>query len=144
VSASANPTAGTSGGVGLVKAALDWVLHLDTRLTALAAQHGPWAHAILAAIVFCETGLVVTPLLPGDSLLFAAGAVAGMGFLDVRVLIFSLLTAAVLGDAVNYALGRNLGEVAFSKYPSVFKPEYLQKTRDFFAKYGGKTVVIAR
>lgn len=137
-------SAAGSSGTSIASKIFAFVFHLDTHLAALVAAKGAWAYAVLMGIVFAETGLVLTPLLPGDSLLFAAGAVCGMGSLDVRLLILGLVTAAVLGDFVNYSAGRVLGSAAFERFPRVFKPEYLQRTRSFYAKYGGKTVVLAR
>lgn len=121
-------------------AALDFFLHLDTHLLSIIEQHGAWTYLILFVIVFCETGLVFTPFLPGDSLLFAAGTFAGVGSLDVGLLLVLLWAAAIIGDAVNYAIGR-----FFGKHVARFvRPQYLQKTHDFYAKYGAKTIVIAR
>lgn len=124
--------------------ALSFVLHLDKHLTALVAASTGRTYAILFAIVFAETGLVVTPFLPGDSLLFAAGTLAALGSLSLPLLMVLLFVAAVAGDTVNYAAGAWLGAQAFSAYPAVFRPEYLSKTRAFFAKHGPKTIVLAR
>ena len=126
---------------------LDFILHIDQHLIALAAQYGIWIYAILFIIVFCETGLVVTPFLPGDSLLFAAGAVAtaSAGALNVHLIVAVLLAAAVLGDASNFEIGKYFGAKLFSRPDSkIFKPEYLAKTHAFYEKYGGKTIIIAR
>ncbi len=127
---------------------IDWFLHIDKHLTEVAAQYNTWTYAILFIIVFCETGLVVTPFLPGDSLLFAAGAIAAapdQNTLNVHVMALLLLTAAILGDAVNYAVGRKMGKAVFDKKDSrIFKPQYLERTHKFFEKYGNKTIVIAR
>jgi membrane-associated protein len=120
------------------------VFHLDTQLSALVAAKGAWAYGLLSFVVFAETGLVITPILPGDSLLFAAGALTSIGSLDIRLLLLCLLASAIAGDSVNYSLGRALGSAAFFRFPSVFKPEYLQRTRSFYSKYGGKTIVLAR
>ena len=124
---------------------IDFVLHIDQHLIELAQTYGLWIYAILFLIVFCETGLVVTPFLPGDSLLFAAGAVAALGGMNVHIAAALLLAAAVIGDAVNFAIGKYFGEKLFAKPDSrVFKREYLDKTHAFYEKYGGKTIILAR
>lgn len=124
--------------------AFDVFLHIDAHLSAVIAQYGPLTYAILFAVIFCETGLVVTPFLPGDSLLFAAGAFAAKDVLDPLLLFGLLLAAATLGDSVNYAVGAQLGARAFREGSRVFKEEYLAKTQRFYARYGAKTIVIAR
>lgn len=124
---------------------IDFVLHIDQHLIELIQTYGLWIYAILFLIVFCETGLVVTPFLPGDSLLFAAGAVAALGGMNVHIAAALLLAAAVIGDAVNFAIGKYFGEKLFAKPDSrVFKREYLDKTHAFYEKYGGKTIILAR
>lgn len=124
---------------------IDFVLHIDQHLIELTQTYGLWIYAILFLIVFCETGLVVTPFLPGDSLLFAAGAVAALGGMNVHIAAGLLLAAAVIGDAVNFAIGKYFGEKLFAKPDSrVFKREYLDKTHAFYEKYGGKTIILAR
>lgn len=124
---------------------IDFVLHIDHHLIELTQTYGLWIYAILFLIVFCETGLVVTPFLPGDSLLFAAGAVAALGGMNVHIAAALLLAAAVIGDAVNFAIGKYFGEKLFAKPDSrVFKREYLDKTHAFYEKYGGKTIILAR
>ena len=124
---------------------IDFVLHIDQHLIELTQTYGLWIYAILFLIVFCETGLVVTPFLPGDSLLFAAGAVAALGGMNVHIAAGLLLAAAVIGDAVNFAIGKYFGEKLFAKPDSrVFKREYLAKTHAFYEKYGGKTIILAR
>lgn len=124
---------------------IDFIIHIDKHLTELAATYGSLAYAILFVIVFCETGLVVTPFLPGDSLLFAAGALASQGAFNVHLLALLLLVAAILGDAVNYAIGRRMGPAVFERKNSkVFRPEYLARTQKYFEKYGAKTIVLAR
>ena len=126
---------------------LDFILHIDQHLIALAAQYGIWIYAILFLIVFCETGFVVTPFLPGDSLLFAAGAVAAAsaGALNVHIIVAMLLAAAILGDASNFEIGKYFGTKLFAHPNSrLFKPEYLAKTHQFYEKYGGKTIILAR
>lgn len=126
-------------------ALVDFILHIDKHLDVLIAEYGSWTYGILFAIVFCETGLVITPFLPGDSLLFATGIFAARGslsFWNVSLLIF---VAAVLGDAVNYAVGKYLGHRVFEmKDSKIFRKEYLERTQRFFEKYGPKAIVLAR
>jgi len=119
----------------------DLIVHLDTHLEAFVAQHGAWVYALLFAIVFCETGLVVTPFLPGDSLLFVAGAIAAVGGMDVVVVTATLVAAALCGDNVNYWVGRWAGKSIFSKY---INPIHLQRTQAFYERHGGKTIILAR
>jgi len=129
---------------------VDIFLHLDTHLTQFVATYGGWVYALLFLIVFAETGLVVTPFLPGDSLLFAAGALAAAGGLNVWTVIALLSVAAVLGDAVNYAAGRFVGPRVFSATDRssglhrLLNREHLQRTHAFFEKYGGKAVILGR
>ncbi len=124
---------------------VDVVLHLDRHLQNLTEQYGVWMYAILFAIVFCETGLVVTPFLPGDSLLFAAGALAALGSLDVWLLTLLLVVAAILGDTVNYHLGRYFGtRVLRGEHSLLFNRKHLDRTREFFEKYGAKAIILAR
>lgn len=123
----------------------DIVLHLDRHLQWLVANYGPWIYAILFAIVFCETGLVVTPFLPGDSLLFTAGAVAAAGGLEVHFLVVLLIAAAVLGDTVNYAFGHYVGPRVFHYEDSFWlNRKHLDRAHAFYERHGGKTIVIAR
>jgi membrane-associated protein len=124
---------------------VDFFLHLDQHLAEVIQRYGTSTYALLFLIVFLETGLVVTPLLPGDSLLFAAGSFAGLGILRFWPLFFLLCAAAILGDTVNYAIGARLGPRVFH-YPKsrFFNPEHLKKTHAFYEKYGGKTIIIAR
>jgi membrane-associated protein len=122
----------------------DMVIHFDTYLPGIIATYGFWTYFILFAIIFLETGLVVFPYLPGDSLLFVAGALAGAGLLRVEVLIPLLIAAAVIGDSVNYWIGHTTGMKVFEKNYSLVKKEQLEKTEEYFAKYGGLTIVIAR
>jgi membrane-associated protein len=124
---------------------VDFFLHLDQHLAEVIQRYGTSTYALLFLIVFLETGLVVTPLLPGDSLLFAAGSFAGLGVLRLWPLFFLLCAAAILGDTVNYAIGARLGPKVFH-YPKsrFFNPEHLKKTHTFYEKYGGKTIIIAR
>jgi membrane-associated protein len=130
----------------LLKTFLDIVLHLQDHLYDLTRNYGPWIYGILFLIIFAETGLVVTPFLPGDSLLFAIGAVAANPESGLNVWLAGLLmlVAAILGDTVNYSVGKYAGRRLATRFPKVIKPEYLQKTSDFFVKYGGKTVILAR
>uniref|UniRef100_A0A7S1CVG1 VTT domain-containing protein n=1 Tax=Picochlorum oklahomense TaxID=249345 RepID=A0A7S1CVG1_9CHLO len=128
--------------VHMVKKAVSFVLHLDVHLGDIVSRFGVLTYGILFAIVFAETGLVVTPLLPGDSLLFATGALAGLGKLNIAVLLTLYMTAATLGDAVNYSIGKFLGKRAMES--KLVKAEYVKKTESFYEKYGGKTIVLAR
>ncbi len=129
----------------LLKTVIEFVLHIDRHLSAIIQQFGAWTYAILFAVIFIETGLVVMPFLPGDSLLFAAGTFAALGALDVRLLIALLAVAAVVGDTVNYWIGHRIGEKAFSREDArFFKKEYLDRTHAFYEKHGGKTIIIAR
>jgi len=124
---------------------VDVLMHLDRHLQAIIHAYGVWTYGILFLIIFCETGLVVTPILPGDSLLFAAGAIAAGGSLDVAWLFGILSVAAVAGDTVNYQIGLYLGPKALYKENArVLKKEYLDRTHRFYDRYGGKTIVIAR
>lgn len=121
------------------------LLHLDKYLGAVIQDYGAWTYLILFLIIFCETGLVVTPILPGDSLLFAIGTFCGLGYLDLWLTLGLLSVAAVLGDTVNYAVGNYIGPKVFHYENSrIFRKEYLQKTHAFYEKYGGKTIIIAR
>src|SRR5512136_2028705 len=124
---------------------VDFFLHLDRHLAEVIQSYGMFTYVILFLVVFCETGLVVTPFLPGDSLLFAAGSFAALGALDVRLLFLLLWAAAVLGDNVNYAIGHYLGPRVFHYERSrFFNPDHLRKTHRFYEKYGVKTIIIAR
>ena len=124
---------------------LDLILHLDVYLDMLVRNYGVWIYAILFLVIFCETGLVVMPFLPGDSLLFIAGAIAAGGGMDPVLLGGLLMLAAILGDSTNYVIGRTAGERLFSNPNSkIFRRDYLQKTHDFYDKHGGKTVTLAR
>ncbi len=128
----------------LLKDFIDLFLHLDTHLSELIATYGTWTYAILFLIIFCETGLVVTPFLPGDSLLFAAGTFAGMGDLHPGILFLLLFSASVLGDSTNYWIGRYIGPRAFSGNIRFLKRQYLDKTHAFYDRHGRKTVILAR
>ena len=128
----------------LLKQFADLFLHLDQHLSQVIAAYGGWTYLILFVIVFCETGLVVTPFLPGDSLLFAGGTFAALGALDVRLMILLLVAAAVLGDTVNYWVGAAVGPRAFSGELRFLKQAHLDRTRAFYARHGGKTIILAR
>ena len=124
---------------------VDLILHLDQHLLELARTYGIWIYAILFLIVFLETGLVVTPFLPGDSLLFVAGAIAAAGEMNVHGVVLLLTVAAILGDSVNYAIGRYLGPRVFRfEDTRFFKRAYIDRTHAFFERHGGKTIIIAR
>lgn len=130
---------------------IDLFLNLDDHLAETAAQYGPWIYAILFAIVFAETGLVVTPILPGDSLLFAAGALAALpGGLDIRLVFVLLVTAAILGDGVNYHIGKAVGPRIFSAdatdtwFQRMLNRDHLNKAHAFFEKYGGMAIIMGR
>jgi len=131
--------------VDLLTAFIDLVLHLDTHLLALTQQYGVWIYAILFLIIYCETGLVITPFLPGDSLLFVAGALCGMGALQLEWLIPLLILAAFSGDNTNYWIGRLLGmRLLKSANNRLIKREHLDKTHAFYERHGGKTIIFAR
>lgn len=131
--------------IELLQYGIDIIIHLDKHLGAIIQQYGFWTHLLLFLIIFCETGLVVTPILPGDSLLFAAGTFAALGSLDLAWLAVSLSIAAVLGDTVNYWIGCLAGPKVFSSGTSrLLNRQYLDQTHQFYEKYGGKTIIIAR
>ena len=124
---------------------VEFVLHLDQNISLLIATFGVWTYIILFAVIFCETGLVVAPFLPGDSLLFAAGAFAALGSLDFTLLFVSLAAAAIIGDTVNYWLGHYVGPKVFTKKNVRFmNREHLERAHRFYEKHGGKTIVLAR
>jgi membrane-associated protein len=129
---------------------VDLLLHVDEYLRDLVEMYGPWIYAILFAIVFAETGLVVTPFLPGDSLLFAAGALAATGALDVTAASIVVLAAAIVGDAVNYAIGRSVGRQLVRRaetdprWRRWINPAYVARAHEFFERHGGKAIVLAR
>ena len=129
---------------------IDLILHVDVILLDLVKTYGAWVYGVLFAIIFAETGLVVTPILPGDSLLFAAGALAATGALDVRVVLVLLLVAAVAGDAVNYSVGRAVGVRIIRRaeidprWRRWINPAHLAKAHEFFERHGGKAIVLAR
>ncbi|HUQ15181.1 MAG TPA: DedA family protein [Gemmatimonadales bacterium] len=128
----------------LLRSVVDLFLHLDQHLSRVIADYGVWTHLILFFIVFAETGLVVTPFLPGDSLLFAAGTFAALGSLDLWLLVVLLVAAAILGDTVNYWVGAWVGPRAFSGNIRFLRKDYLDRTHAFYEKHGGKTVILAR
>ena len=129
-----------------IKQFIDLFLHVNEHLEALIQSWGPWTYVLLFAIIFCETGLVVTPFLPGDSLLFAAGAMAALypQHLSVWTLLVILTIAAILGDTLNYAIGRWIGPRAFKIDKWFLKHEHLERTQGFYERHGGKTIVLAR
>jgi membrane-associated protein len=130
----------------VVRDLIDWVLHFDTHLREIVSQYGGWTLAILFLIIFAETGLVVTPFLPGDSLLFVAGTLAGDGRLNLGGVLVVILAAAIIGDTVNYHAGHFVGPRVFreGRRSRFLKRDHLEKTERFFEKYGGKTIIIAR
>lgn len=123
---------------------VDIILHLDKHLEIIIGNYHYFTYVILFLIIFCETGLVITPFLPGDSLLFVAGTLAAVTILDPVVLFFILTLAAIIGDSVNYSIGSFFGSKVYEKPSRIFKKEYIDKTHEFYEKYGGKTIVIAR
>jgi len=130
--------------VELIKELLSFALHLDTHLHEIFVEYGAWTYGILFLIIFCETGLVVTPFLPGDSLLFAVGALAAAGGLNVGVLFVLLAAAAILGNTLNYSIGRYLGPKAFTDHHRFFRKEYLHRAHAFYERHGGKAIALSR
>ncbi len=131
--------------VDAIKFLIDFVLHIDKHLFEIVSKYETWTYLILFLIVFAETGLVVTPILPGDSLLFAAGAIAGSsGGLDIFYLMIILFIAVFAGDNTNYFIGNYIGPKVFEKNYRLLKREYLEQTRTFYAKHGGKAIIMAR
>ncbi len=128
----------------LIQHFFDLFVHLDDHLHAIIRAFGAWTYVILFLVIFCETGLVVTPFLPGDSLLFATGALAASGSLSATALFLLLCAAAILGDTVNYWIGERVGVRVFRDDARILKTSYLRKTEEFFEKYGGKTIILAR
>lgn len=129
----------------IIKAFFEFVIHIDVHLSEIIQSYGLWTYLILFLIIFCETGLVVTPILPGDSLLFAAGTFAARGDFNVMWLSIVLSIAAILGDTVNYWIGNFIGPKIFHKeHVRFLNKEYLDRTHEFYEKYGGKTIIIAR
>ena len=129
-----------------MKEIIDFILHIQEHLTEFTRAHGSLIYGLLFLIVFCETGLVVTPFLPGDSLLFAVGALAAdpASGLNIWIAALVLLVAAILGDTVNYWIGRKFGGWMMRTFPRIVKPSHIQKTNEFFVRYGGKTIILAR
>ena len=125
----------------LVVTLWDWVVHLDRNLSLFVKQHGTWVYVLLFVIVFCETGLVVTPFLPGDSLLFVVGTLAAAGGMDIAVVMAVLVAAALCGDNVNYGIGRWTGTRLFARW---INPAYLRRAHEFYERHGGKTIILAR
>lgn len=126
----------------MIEQFIDYILHVDKHLLAFAQSYGTLIYVLLFAIVFCETGLVATPFLPGDSLLFAVGALAPQGFVELKIVIPLLIAAAILGDTVNYWIGRKAGGWIVGR--KWFKREYMAKTEEFFIRHGGKAIILAR
>lgn len=127
-----------------IKGLLDYFLHLDDKLVGFIQLYGTWTYGIIFAIVFVETGLVIMPLLPGDSLLFAVGSLCGTGALDLMTSMVLLFIAAVLGDTLNYSIGRYLGPIVFEKDYKLIKKKHLMQAQEFYEKHGGKAIIIAR
>lgn len=130
--------------IDLFSQAVDFVLHIDKNLVLIVSQYGVWTYGILFAIIFLETGLVVTPFLPGDSLIFAAGALSAGGVMSVAWIYILLVTAAIVGDTVNYWIGHYIGPKAFEGNHRLLKKEYLHKAQAFYEKHGGAAIVLAR
>jgi membrane-associated protein len=128
----------------LIHTLIDYVLHLDAHLAELVRNYGAWVYLILFLVIFCETGLVVTPFLPGDSLLFAVGALAATGVMNIWLLYLLLAGAAILGNTTNYAIGYTVGAKAVARGSRFIKPQYLERTHAFYEKYGGKTLILTR
>ncbi len=128
----------------VIKFLIDFILHMDVHLNEIISNYGLWTYGILFFVIFMETGFVVTPFLPGDSLLFAAGTFAALGSLNPLYLFLLLTVAAILGDTVNYSIGHYIGPRAFSGEIKFLKQEHLDKTQEFYKKHGGKTIILAR
>lgn len=128
----------------VIKFLIDFILHMDVHLNEIISNYGVWTYGILFLVIFMETGFVVTPFLPGDSLLFAAGTFAALGSLNPLYLFLLLTVAAILGDTVNYSIGHYIGPRAFSGEIKFLKQEHLDKTQEFYKKHGGKTIILAR
>ncbi|PWT73942.1 MAG: DedA family protein [Proteobacteria bacterium] len=129
----------------LLSSFLDLLVHLDRHLLELARDYGPWIYLLLFLIVFCETGLVVTPFLPGDSLLFVAGTLAGADVMNVHILVVVLLVAAISGNTTNYSIGRWVGPRIFTREDAwFFRRAYVERTHRFFDRFGGRTIIIAQ
>ena len=128
----------------VIKLLIDFILHMDVHLNEIISNYGAWTYGILFFVIFMETGFVVTPFLPGDSLLFAAGTFAALGSLNPFYLFLLLTVAAILGDTVNYSIGKYIGPRAFSGDIKFLKQEHLDKTQEFYKKHGGKAIILAR
>ena len=128
----------------VIKFLIDFILHMDVHLNEIISNYGAWTYGILFFVIFMETGFVVTPFLPGDSLLFAAGTFAALGSLNPLYLFLLLTVAAILGDTVNYSIGKYIGPRAFSGDIKFLKQEHLDKTQEFYEKHGGKAIILAR
>lgn len=128
----------------LINFLIDFILHIDRHLIELVQAYGNWVYGILFLIVFCETGLVIMPLLPGDSLLFVAGTLAAQGALQVHGLAVMLMIAAILGDSLNYTIGKRFGHLIAGPDSRWVKQAHIQRTHAFFEKHGGKTIIVAR
>jgi membrane-associated protein len=131
--------------IDLAKQLIDFILHIDKHLDTIIQSYGAWTYGLMFAIVFCETGLVITPFLPGDSLLFALGAFSARGSLDLMLVLLLLSVAAILGDTVNYWIGAKIGPAVFHKENVRFlNRKHLERTHEFYERHGGKTIIIAR
>ena len=137
--------------IDFLKFLIEYIIHIDKNLAVLVCEYQTWIYLILFVVIFCETGLVVTPFLPGDSLLFAAGSISALGSkscpeigISIFILILIFLSAAILGDNTNYFIGRFLGHKVYEKNYKLIRRDYLDKTHKFYEKHGGKTLVIAR
>src|SRR3989344_8486950 len=130
--------------MNILNSFIDFILHLDKYLSIIIQNYGTLTYLFLFLIIFAETGLVVAPFLPGDSLLFAAGTFADIGALNVFWVFIIVAVAAILGDTINYSIGKFLGSKAFTRHPKIFKKEYLEKTENFYKKYGNKAIVLGR
>ena len=130
--------------MNLIKIAIEFFLHIDKNLAMVIANFGGWSYVILWVVIFMETGLVVTPFLPGDSLLFAAGALAVIGSFNIWFLCLLMVIAAIVGDAVNYSIGHYIGPKAFNSKSKLLKKEYLEKAQAFYDKHGGMAITLAR
>lgn len=128
----------------VIKFLIDFILHMDVHLNEIISNYGAWTYGILFFVIFMETGFVVTPFLPGDSLLFAAGTFAALGSLNPIYLFLLLTVAAILGDTVNYSIGKYIGPRAFSGDIKFLKQEHMDKTQEFYEKHGGKAIILAR
>lgn len=131
--------------MNIVNNFLNTLIHLDTYLEFLVGAVGNWIYVLLFLVVFAETGLVIMPFLPGDSLLFVSGTLAGSGYINILIVYFTLFLSAIVGDTVNYWIGHSIGAKVFNKDNSkIFKKEYLEKTREFYEKHGAKAIILAR